>query len=401
MTAEPLAALRPVDSAPVDTALQLWFAGWCPPAADVEEVPLLAAVGRTVARPLLARVANPAHDLAAMDGVAVTAADATGDRTILPAGGYDVVDTGDPMPPGRDAVVPCEVLLPAAPGAVGVPGPVVAGKHVRHAGEDVAAGEPLLPAGHRVRPVDAAVLASAGYAGVPVHRRPRVAVVPTGDEIRPAGTVPARGEIVDSNSVLIAGRLGELGAEVAVAPIVPDDPHRLAAVLCALAARADLLMVIAGSSAGRDDHTAAVVGAVGRVDVHHLPLRPGHPVLLGTVRGTALIGVPGYPVATARVTELFAAPALNRLLGRSPAPPRLVPAVLAGDVASAPGSDEQLPVRLVAGPRHPVAEPLPRGAGTLTSLLRADGLLRMPVGCPGWRAGDTVLVEPRDGTPER
>src|SRR4051812_8721722 len=104
MTAEPLAALRPVDSAPVDTALQLWFAGWCPPAADVEEVPLLAAVGRTVARALPARVANPAHDLAAMDGVAVSAADATGDRTILPADRYDVVDTGDPMPPGRDAV---------------------------------------------------------------------------------------------------------------------------------------------------------------------------------------------------------------------------------------------------------------------------------------------------------
>jgi putative molybdopterin biosynthesis protein len=297
-------------------------------------------------------------------------------------------------------VVPRELLRPGPPGAVGVPGPVAAGKHVRRTGEDVAAGQPLLPAGHRVRPVDAAVLASAGYAGVPVHRRPRVAVVPTGDEIRPAGTVPARGEIVDSNSVLIAGRLAELGAEVEVAPVVPDDPDQLAAVLRALAARADLLMVIAGSSAGRDDHTAAVVGAVGRVVVHHLPLRPGHPVLLGTVRGTALIGVPGYPVAAARVTELFAVPALDRLLGRSPAAPRLVPAVLASDVDSAPGSDEQVPVRLVAGGARPVAEPLPRGAGTLTSLLHAGGLLRMPVGCAGWRAGDIVLVEPRDGTPE-
>jgi putative molybdopterin biosynthesis protein len=383
------------DPGPVDAALRVWFGSWCRPPGDVEDVALLAAVGRVVARPLAARVANPAHDLAAMDGVAVTAADVAAVCTVLPAGGFDVVDTGDPLPPGRDAVVPRELLLPAPPGGVGVAGPVVAGKHVRRAGEDVAAGQPLLPAGHRVRPVDAAVLASAGYAEVPVRRPPRVAVVPTGDEIRPAGTVPARGEIVDSNSVLIAARLAELGADVEVAPIVPDDPDRLAAVLCALADRADLVLVIAGSSAGRDDHTAAVVGAVGRVVVHHLPLRPGHPVLLGAVRGTAVIGVPGYPVAAARVTELFAVPALDRLLGRSPTPPRMVPAVLASDICSAPGSDEQVPVRLVAG--H--AEPLPRGAGTLTSLLHADGLLRMPVGCAGRQAGDTVLVEPREGAP--
>src|SRR4051794_40364440 len=122
MTAEPLAALRPPggpagDDDPAGTALLTWFAGWCPPPAPVEQVSLLAAVGHTVARPLAARVANPAHDLAAMDGVAVTAAEVSGPRTVLPRGRYDTVDTGDPLPPGRDAVVPRELLLPAPPGS--------------------------------------------------------------------------------------------------------------------------------------------------------------------------------------------------------------------------------------------------------------------------------------------
>lgn len=390
---DPCTGPAPLDAA---EAVRRWFAAWRPRGGGGERLPLLAADGRVLAGPVRALVANPAHDLAAMDGIAVTcAAVPTG---WLPPDGFDVVDTGDPIPPGRDAVVPRE-LLDRGPGdLVGLAEPPTRGKHIRRAGEDVAAGELLLPAGHRLRPVDLAVLASAGHATVEVTRAPRAVVIPTGDEIREAGTRPRRGEIVDSNSVLIAATLARRGAVVERTAVVPDVPERLAAVVRAAADRADLVLVIAGSSAGRDDHTAAVVRAVGVVCLHHLPLRPGHPVLLGTVGTDApvpLVGVPGYPVAAARITRDFAEAALDRVEGTARRAGPTVTAVLTRAVASAAHTDEEVLVSVHDG----AASPLPRGAGALTSLMRASGVVRSPLGGEGWAAGDEVIVETRPGAP--
>lgn len=387
-------------SAPLDVAdaTRRWFTAWEPARLEVERIALLDAVGRVAAGPVRALIANPAQDVAAMDGIAVTAAcvPAAG---WLPSGGYDVVDTGDPLPPGRDTVIPSELLDHGPSGMVGLTGPLVPGKHVRWTGEDVSAGEVLLPAGHRLRPVDLAVLASAGYAEVEVLRRPRVTIVPTGDEIRPAGTLPQHGEIVDSNSVMIAATLTGRGVDVDRTAIVPDDPEQLATVVRAAAGRSDLILVIAGSSAGRDDHTAAVVRAVGGVLVHHLPLRPGHPVLLGTAGSTPLVGIPGYPVAAARVTGLFAGAALDRIEGAPSRPGPRVTAVLCVSLPSSEHTDEEVLVTLAHQGGRMLATPLPRGAGALTSLMRADGVVRMPIGCAGWTAGDEILVEARDGAP--
>jgi putative molybdopterin biosynthesis protein len=271
---------------------------------------------------------------------------------------------------------------------------------VRTIGEDISATELLLPEGHRLRPVDIAACAAAGATELLVRRRPVVAIIPTGDEIRPVGTEPRPGEILDTNSMMLAAQAREAGCAATVTEIVPDDPDLITAALREAAAAADLVVLIAGSSAGRDDYTARVVAAAGTLAVHGVAVRPGHPVVLGTVTaaspdgaGTPVIGAPGYPVSAALTFDIFAAPVLAALEGAAPRERPSTTARLARKLASAIGSDDWVRVRLGRVGGRVVATPLPRGAGVLTSLVRADGLLVVPAGVEGHHAGEEVRVE--------
>ena len=266
-------------------------------------------------------------------------------------------------------------------------------QHVRSIGEDVSAGELLLPEGHRLRPVDIAAAAAAGATEVVVHRRPRVAVIPTGDEIVPVGSDPVHGEILDTNSMMLVAQAREAGCEAWATAIEPDDVERIGAAICAAASEADLVIVVAGSSAGRDDYTARVIGDLGVLAVHGVAVRPGHPVVLGVVDATPVVGCPGYPVSAALTFEIFAAPLLARLEGVAPAQRATVSARLARKLPSVVGMDDWVRVRLGSVRGEVVASPLPRGAGVLTSLVRADGLLPVPAGVEGHHAGDRVSVE--------
>ena len=310
---------------------------------------------------------------------------------------FDEIDTGDPLPDGRDAVVMREQVVRGADGGVALRAPARSGQHVRAVGEDMLAGEPLLPAGHRLRPVDLAAIAAGGHRSVVVRRRPVVAIVPTGDEVRPLGSDLRRGEVLDTNSLMLAATFGEAGAATRVAPVQPDDPARLVAAVRRAARGADLVAVLAGSSAGRDDHTAEVVRGLGSVVVHGVAVRPAHPVLLGVLRGRRpVIGVPGYPVSAALAVELFALPLLGQLLGTQRVPRPTVPTRLAADVASRPDVDEYV---LVALDAMGSAVPVRRGAGARSALVRAGGMLRVPPGRAGYRAGDRVEVELLAGSP--
>jgi len=309
---------------PLPQALAAWAearaeAG-CPERVDAVSVPVGEALGRVTAEPVWASRSSPAYDAAAMDGIAVRAADTVGASEsrplILAAGAFDEVDTGDEMPPGRDAVVMREhvhrmgdqaELRSAAPPY----------QHVRSIGEDVAATELLLPAGHRLRAFDLAAAAAAGAERLQVYRAPELVVIPSGDEIRPVGEPVEPGEIPDTNSLMLAAQARELGVRARVQPIVPDDPDQIAAALRAAAPQADVVILVAGSSAGRDDYTADVVRAVGRLAVHGVAVRPGHPVVLGVVGTTPVIGVPGYPVSAALTFDIFAAPLLARAAVRT------------------------------------------------------------------------------------
>jgi putative molybdopterin biosynthesis protein len=397
-----------------------WHAGQV-----VEQVSVHSALGRVSATGVRAHWASPRFDCAAMDGIAIAAGSAgrtlaDGGQMLLPDAAYAWIDTGDPMPAGADTVVERE-RVELRPGGALVTGPVTRGRHVRASGEDFRAGELLIPAGRRLLPADLGAAAAAGYAALAVARQPVVAIIPTGDEIRPAGSVLGPGEITDSNSVMLAARAAQAGAAPVVTDVQPDDPDILAAAVRVAAHTADLVLVIAGSSRGRGDYTAAVLAQTGCLAVQGVAVRPGHPVLLGHVKparsgyvppgggragrpaGTVpAIGVPGYPLAAAVIFELFAAPLIAQLQG-SAGPDRMpLQAVLDRDWASASDVEDWIPVTLTArDPGDPpgggvtVASPSGgHGAGAISRLVRADAWWPVPIGQGRFAGGDRIEVLP-------
>jgi putative molybdopterin biosynthesis protein len=389
-----------IKDVPAARAREVWraarTAAGCPDRLPAVWVPVADAAGLVTAGPVWATRSSPPFDAAGMDGIAVRAADTLGAGETTPVylkpDAYDVVDTGDPVPLGRDAVVMREHVHYAGDAAE-LRAAVPPYQHVRSIGEDVSAGELLLPEGHRLRAADIAAAAAAGAAQLLVRRRPVVTILPTGDEVRPIGTLTGPGEILDTNSLMLATQAREVGCEARCLPVEPDDPDRIAAVVKAAATDCDLLIIVAGSSAGRDDYTARVVAGLGTLAVHGVAVRPGHPVVLGTVGRTPVLGAPGYPVSAALTFDIFAEPLLAELAG---APSRRRPRVtarLARKLASPLGMDDWVRVRLGVVGGTTVASPLPRGAGVLTSLVRADGLLVVPAEQEGHHAGAEVDIE--------
>jgi putative molybdopterin biosynthesis protein len=389
-----------ISDVPGAEALTAWRAtcgaAGCPARVETNRVGLHEAVGRVTAEPVWATRSSPSFDASAMDGIAVRAADTIGASESTPIfierDAYVVLDTGDPMPDGFDAVVMREHVHYDDAGRAELRSAVAPYQHVRSIGEDVSATELLLPTGHRLRAVDVAAAAAAGAIDLVVHRAPVVAVLPTGDEIRPLGTEPAPGVILDTNSLMLAAQAEAVGCTAWRSGIVPDDPEALADAVRDAATRADLVIVVAGSSAGRDDHTARVVERTGTLAVHGVAVRPGHPVVLGVVDRTPVLGAPGYPVSASLTFDIFAAPLLAALEGATPTERPQARARIARKLASSMGMDDWVRVRLGRVGGELVATPLPRGAGVLTSLVRADGLLVVPAGVEGHHAGEHVDV---------
>ncbi len=432
---------------------------------DRERVAVGEALGRVTAERVTAKWPSPRTDCAAMDGIAVREADIAAARSgggstlpgtqgqdlagepgavpagngaiRLPAGLFEWIDTGDPMPADADTVIVRERLLPQADGSVIITaaadeaghdqrhqhtdhgqanhGHGSDGRNVRAAGEDFGAGETLVPAGRRLRPGDLAAVAAGGHVTVTVARRPVVAIIPTGDEIRAIGTVPRFGDIIDTNSLMLAARCHQLGVVPVVSAVVPDDPDALAVELRRAAGQADLVLVIAGSSSGRGDHAAAVLAQVGGVAVAGVAVRPGHPALLGhakrpeaavnqpagehTGHGAGIapvIGLPGYPLATTVIFELFAVPLLGALTGQVVTRER-TSARLDRDWSSPADFEDWVPVTLSSvdaddGVR--VATPARRGAGSISQLARAAAWWPVPAGQGTFAAGTQIEILP-------
>jgi putative molybdopterin biosynthesis protein len=385
---------------PAARALDAWRsardAAGCPARLPTVRVRVEDAAGLVTAEPVWATRSSPPFDAAGMDGIAVRAADTLGASETTPVylrpGDYDVVDTGDPMPDGRDAVVMREHVHYSGKTAE-LRAAVPPYQHVRSIGEDVSTAELLLPEGHRLRATDVAAAAAAGATHLLVRRRPVVTILPTGDEVRPIGADPGAGEIIDTNSLMLATQAREAGCEARCLPIEPDDPAGIARAVGAAVSGCDLLIIVAGSSAGRDDYTARVVDELGMLAVHGVAVRPGHPVVLGVVGRTPVLGAPGYPVSAALTFDIFAEPLLAELEGAAPRRRPRITARLARKLASPLGMDDWVRVRLGMVGGSMVATPLPRGAGVLTSLVRADGLLVVPAGVEGHHPGEQVEVE--------
>jgi putative molybdopterin biosynthesis protein len=391
-----------LDDVPLDEARRRWWtaledAGLLRPLPG-EAVPVAEALGRVTAEPVWARLSSPHYHAAAMDGAAVRAEDTTGASETAPVrlrlGPQATwVDTGDPLPPGANAVVMIEHLETIGDHEIELMAPVAPWQHVRAMGEDMVATELVLPAGRPLTPVDLGAIAACGHTTVTVRRRPSVGVLPTGSELVEPGAAVKPGDVIDFNSLMLCGQLREWGAEPLRHAITPDDHGRLRERVVDALARHDVVVINAGSSAGSEDFTALVVEELGTLHVHGVAIRPGHPLILGVARGKPILGLPGYPVSTVLTAALFLRPLCFRLLGAvPPARPRTT-AVLTRKVVSPMGEDEYLRVKLGRVGGRMVATPLSRGAGVIMSLVRADGLVTIPRQSEGVHAGTEVEVE--------
>ncbi|RME63215.1 MAG: molybdopterin biosynthesis protein, partial [Caldilineae bacterium] len=367
----------------------------------VETIPLAEALGRVTAEPVWAKISSPHYHAAAMDGYAVRSEDtrgATETSPLLLRVGEQAfpVDTGDPLPPQTNAVIMIEHTQPVQQGGaafIEIMASIAPWTHVRPMGEDMVATELVVPAHHRLRPQDLGAIAGSGHTHVTVFRRPKVAIQPTGTELVPVGTPVKPGDIIEYNSLMLGAQAEEAGCLVTRLPIVADDYDAIKAAVAAALEDHDLVAINAGSSAGSEDFTSAIVQELGELRVHGIAIRPGHPVILGVARGKALVGIPGYPASAAMTFDRIVAPVLHRWQGLQPPERETLEATLTRKVLSPMGEDHFLRVTLGKVGERVVATPLAGGAGVLMSLVKADGIVHIPRFSEGHQAGEKVQVE--------
>jgi len=383
---------------------------------DTETVPLDRADGRVLVAPVTAAAAVPVFSNSAMDGFAVREADrhrraelrvvgvvvagSPADPAMGPGECVRIM-TGAPLPSQADAVVPVE-LTEESGGIVRIVEEPGGKTHVRAAGEDFSAGAEVLPAGLRLGPRSLGAAAACGRGEVTVVRRPRVAVIATGDELRPAGAVLARGQIHESNGTFMAGQLIRMGAEVVAAPVLPDEPGSFAAGLEAAAAGADLVVLSGGVSVGDHDVVRQVLGgeigssAAVRSRFVHVVMQPGKPqgwaLWRAGEREVPLVALPGNPLSTMVSCELFVEPLLDAMLGRVPRP--WLRAVVGSPWPAPRGRRQVVPVivetdetgRLVVVPAHEGIS----ASHLVSAAARADGLALLDEPTDNVRPGDLV-----------
>jgi putative molybdopterin biosynthesis protein len=363
-----------------------------------ERVAISDALGRVTSEAVIAKISSPFYHSAAMDGYAVKfidtfdAAETRPKQLAVPSQAI-AVDTGDPMPDGFDAVIMIEDVEKVSESEIEILKAATPWQHVRLVGEDIVATELIISENHVIRPVDMAAMLASGHTTVMVRTRPRIAVIPTGTELVEPGSDLKRGDIIDFNSTMLSAMTEEHGAQPSKKKIVKDDAALLKRTILDAVGENDLVVINAGSSAGREDFTAPVIAELGKVFVHGVNIKPGKPVILSVVQGKPVIGIPGYPVSAALTFNLFVKPIIYLLQGRTVPPVDTITAKLSRQVASSLGQEEFVRVKLGSVSGNLIATPVTRGAGALMSLVRADGIIRIPAGSEGIAGGHDVTVE--------
>ena len=366
-----------------------------------ELVPTDQAASRITAEPIFARYSSPTYHSAAMDGIGLAAETTFGARegrpvTLRRDTDYIPINTGEPLPRGFDAVVMIEHVEQVDQENVQLEQPAFPWQHVRRIGEDIVATELILPQNHRLTSYDLGALLSGGIYEVPVRQQPHVHVIHTGDEIldytrRPE---PEPGQVIESNSQVLSSLARSWGCTTSRVPPVPDDEEELALALQkALESEAHIVVVGAGSSAGSRDFTRRVMERHGTVVVHGIKAMPGKPTLLAIAGNKLLVGAPGYPVSAVICFEQILRP-LVEWMTRSPehrSPEAEV--TLTRKVPSKLGHEEFLRLSVGQVGERLVGTPLPRGAGLITSLTKAQGMARIPAESEGKQAGEVLLTE--------
>lgn len=387
-----------LDTKPVEEAAELYLNALRPVITiQYETIPVTESLNRVTRHATYAKYSSPLFNASAMDGIAVisertVAATEVAPVTLKEKEDYIVVDTGDPIHPPYDAVIMAEDLVETKDG-VQITASAAPWQHVRPIGEDIVAGEMILPSRHKIRPIDVGVLLSAGITRIEVVKRPRVAIFPTGTEIIEPEDTPREGSIIESNSRMFENMVIEAGGEARRFPPIIDDYEQIRDNIAKAACEYDMVIVNAGSSAGTEDYTVHVLRELGEVIVHGVAIKPGKPVILAVVEGKPVIGLPGYPVSAYIGFENFVLPVLAMMGQMALKKNEVVTASVSKRLVSSLRHKEYVRVKVGKVGDKMVAAPLARGAGAAMSLVRADGFCVIEQHSEGVEAGEPVQVE--------
>jgi putative molybdopterin biosynthesis protein len=367
-----------------------------------ETIPVIHALNRVMAEPLYAKISSPPFHCAAMDGIAVKAESTYGATEESPKflqinKEAFFINTGNPISPEMDAVIMIEDVHPIDSERVEIREAAYPWQHVRAMGEDVIATEMVFPENHKITPYDLGALLASGHQKIKVKKKPRVLIIPTGSELlEPEQTdlnqnIPAG--IIESNSYVLSGLIIEDGGDPVRQPIVKDDPLKIKETLLSNYDGIDLILIIAGSSAGSEDYTRSIIEESGEVFVHGISMMPGKPTLMGRFKDRPIIGIPGYPVSAIIAYEELVRPLLFQSLHLMK-PDRLkIDVFPTRKIPSKLGTEEFLRVKVGKVGEKFFVTPLPRGSGVITSLTKADGIIRIPMLSEGLNENEATEVE--------
>lgn len=393
-----------------------------------EIINVTGSLGRITAEPVFARYSSPLYHSAAMDGYAVRFTDTFTASETSPCMlkiGYEAVyvNTGDPMPEGFNAVIMIEdvniirqkaiserqedkigktknlspIAYSSLPEYIEIYQPATPYQHVRTIGEDIVATELIIPENHKIRPIDIGAMLASGHTEVSVRKKPRVAIIPTGTEIIEPETVknrpPEPPEIIEYNSAVLSGLAVELGAEPIRLPIVKDDLEEIKNAIVEASKISDIVLINAGSGRGSEDYTLTAIEDLGDVIINGVSIKPGKPLIVGFVNNKPVFGIPGYPVSAYLTFQLFVKPVIARFLGITAEENETIKATVSRQIASPLGVDEFIRVKVGVVNDKYIATPVGRGAGLLMSVVRADGIVRIPAHTEALSAGTDVEVE--------
>ena len=365
---------------------------------EIEIVKTVDSFGRFTAEAIYAHISAPHYLASAMDGIALKAKDSFGasdiNPVILSKEKFAVVDTGDPIPEDFDAVIMVEDINTQEDGSVKIFNSAAPWQNIRQIGEDICAGEMIAPSFTRIEASTIGAMLAAGVLEVAVTKKLTVGIIPTGDEIVAPTANPKAGDIIEFNSSIFSAMLTDWGASPKVYSIVKDKKDLIKAALETALSECDIVLINAGSSAGRDDYTSEIIDSLGKVYVHGVSIKPGKPTILGLAESKPVIGIPGYPVSGIIALEEFVKPLISFENDKN-----IVKAKLSKAIVSGLKYKEYVRVRLGMVNGKLIANPLNRGAGVVSSFMKADGILEVPLDSEGYEAGSEVdirLLKPLD-----
>lgn len=384
----------------LEEALKIYFnrIQSCMSSLKKQEIEANRCVGRVTAEPVFARCSSPNYNAAAMDGIAVISKSTFNanehNPLILEEGvDFETVNTGYMIRDPYDAVIMIEDIVEIDENHVQIIVPASPWQHIRPIGEDIVAGEMIVPANHKIRPWDLGSIFSAGVRQISVYEKVKVGIIPTGTEIIEPHETLEKGLIYESNSRMFAGLVAEYGGEPYGCPPVKDDYHLLKKEIMKQVQKSHMVIVNAGSSAGSKDFTSTIISELGEVTVHGIAIKPGKPTILGVIQEKPIIGIPGYPVSAYFTFEAFVKPLIFKMQKMKQPKEETVTAITSRRVVSSLKHQEYVRVKLGEVGGKLVATPLNRGAGATMSLVRADGVLTIPRNSEGIEAGESVEIK--------